>query len=93
MAYVGHFYTFENQAGEKDYTVETKLFGTLDSDLAPTFDRLNATPSPFAAKLVHTMLPLERLNISTHVAFQMIRTPAFRAMIEGHEKHDNFESS
>lgn len=83
VACVGHFYTFENQSGEKDYIVETGLFGMLDSDLAPTFDRLNATPYPFAAKPVHTMLHLERLNISTHVAFQMIRTPGFRAMIEG----------
>lgn len=48
VACVGHFYTFENQSGEKDYTVETGFFGMLRSGL-PKLEYLKLPPRPLKA--------------------------------------------
>lgn len=66
-AIIGHYYTFENEKGEKDYGVE-KFLSVIEGKAKVTISKLEAHDA---------ITPEERLYLAHFIAFLMVRTPKF----------------
>ncbi len=70
-ALIGQYYVFENEKGEKDYSVE-KYLSAVEGKAKSAIQKLEARD---------TILPEERFNLAHFIALLMVRSPKFDRVV------------
>jgi hypothetical protein len=68
----GHLYSFKDPSGQLNAQIETEVFAAIDAYILPIMEKLNN------ARLAVRLDRTEAETLIVFLAFQLVRTPAFR---------------